>query len=122
MDETRFDAWTRRRFGLAAGGLLAATLGLGFQGTSAKKKHCGKHETKCGKKCVKGTCCPDKPCGAGCACTRSLSGTFACIAEVPVACQTTCAKDADCGKHGHCITLHCLDETFHACFPLCGAS
>ena len=39
MDETRFDAWTRRRFGVAAGGLLATALGLGLQETRAKKKH-----------------------------------------------------------------------------------
>lgn len=28
MDDARFDAWTRRRFGLATGGALAALLGL----------------------------------------------------------------------------------------------
>ncbi|MCA9878281.1 MAG: hypothetical protein KC442_10885 [Thermomicrobiales bacterium] len=45
MDETRFDAWTRRRFGLAAGGAAASVLGLlGAIGLSdpdaeARKKH-----------------------------------------------------------------------------------
>jgi hypothetical protein len=28
MDEKRFDAWTRRQFGLGAGGLAASLLGV----------------------------------------------------------------------------------------------
>lgn len=29
MDASRFDAWTRRRFGTAAAGIVAGVLGLG---------------------------------------------------------------------------------------------
>jgi hypothetical protein len=39
MDNSRFDAWTRRQFGLAAGGFAAALLGVVLgAGTEAKKK------------------------------------------------------------------------------------
>ena len=39
MDDSRFDAWTRRRFGLAAGGLSASLLGLvSLDDAAAKKK------------------------------------------------------------------------------------
>ncbi|MGH2616479.1 MAG: hypothetical protein ACRDJC_14645 [Thermomicrobiales bacterium] len=39
MDEDRFDAWTRRRFGLAAGSAaVAVTLRLGPDNAVAKKK------------------------------------------------------------------------------------
>jgi len=31
MDGSRFDAWTRRRFGLVTGGALAAALGLAVE-------------------------------------------------------------------------------------------
>ena len=39
MDEARFDAWTRRRFGLGAGGLAASLLGvLGVNDTEGEGK------------------------------------------------------------------------------------
>ena len=39
MDASRFDAWTRRRFGLLSGGLAATLLGAAsFSPTEAKKK------------------------------------------------------------------------------------
>lgn len=39
MDGSRFDAWTRRRFGLAAGGLAASLFGLlSLDGGNARKR------------------------------------------------------------------------------------
>ena len=39
MDGSRFDAWTRRRFGVAAGGLAGSFLPLaGWDDAEAKKK------------------------------------------------------------------------------------
>src|SRR5215211_8922662 len=44
MDGSRFDTWTRRRFGLASGGMATALLGLGLAGRdptrlTAKQRH-----------------------------------------------------------------------------------
>ena len=51
MDGERFDAWTRRRFGLAAGGAAASLLGLlGMEDAEAKKKHKNKNKKKNKKK------------------------------------------------------------------------
>jgi hypothetical protein len=48
VEQTRFDSWTRRRFGVAVGGLSGALLAMtGGAATEAKKK----------KKCKKTTCC-----------------------------------------------------------------
>lgn len=50
MDEKRFDAWTRRQFGLGAGGLAASLLGvLGIEDADSKAKtkdNNGKHKSK----------------------------------------------------------------------------
>jgi hypothetical protein len=121
MDDMPFDAWTRRRVGLVTGGLLATALGVGPRETAAKKKRCKKSETKCGKKCVKGTCCPDTPCATLCTCERTTAGKTACMAAVPIACETNCAKDADCPKTDHCIAFTCGDEPFQGCIPRCDA-
>ena len=47
MDGSRFDAWTRRRFGLAAGGAIGSLLGLQIAGSDdaeakKRKKRCRK--------------------------------------------------------------------------------
>ncbi len=62
MDGSTFDAWTRRRFGLAAGGVLAALASL--HGASAKKKR--------GKRCKK-LCAGCKP-GGKRKCCDGLAG------------------------------------------------
>lgn len=63
MEEDRFDAWTRRGFGLAAVGALAA-LG-GWQGTAAKKEKKKKRCKKLGASCKPGgkrKCCGQLRC------------------------------------------------------------
>ena len=62
MDGPEFDAWTRRRFGLATGGALAALAGFGETGAASKKskkrkkKRCRKHLQTC-KPGGKRKCC-----------------------------------------------------------------
>ena len=102
MDDRRFDAWTRRRFGRAAGGLLAALAGLGAAETAAgkhKPKPCKSNATRCGKKCVTGECCPGKACGPKgehCKCHKTIDGQGFCAntREVPIC--AACHSDADC--------------------------
>jgi hypothetical protein len=57
MDETQFDAWTRRRFGLAAGGAATAALagllgsiGLSEEDAEAARKHRNNNNNKNRKK------------------------------------------------------------------------
>jgi hypothetical protein len=128
MDATRFDTWTRRRFGLATGSLLAAALGLGVAesvGAKHKKKHCKQSETKCGKKCVKGTCCPDKPCGApgtDCACERTVEGkTFCAEQHIAILCAQ-CSGSGDCDSGEGCVAdTQCTGLT-QRCQPGCPAT
>jgi hypothetical protein len=50
MEGSRFDAWTRRRFGLAAAGGVATLLGLGARDDTAAKKGKNKNKKGCKKK------------------------------------------------------------------------
>jgi hypothetical protein len=56
MDGKIFDAWTRRRFGLVAGGLTASLLGM-VQRENAEAGQCKDLREKCGKR---KTCCKKK--------------------------------------------------------------
>lgn len=50
MDGTRFDAWTRRRFGMVTGGAAASLLGLSeLLDADAKKNKKKKNKKKCKK-------------------------------------------------------------------------
>ena len=52
MDGSGFDAWTRRRFGMAAGGLAASVAAMaGFGNAKAKKKKKGTNCCNRGKDC-----------------------------------------------------------------------
>lgn len=57
MNDSRFDTWTRRRFGIAAGGMTAALLNLpgGTSVEAGKSKRKRRRKKRC------------KPLGAGCA-------------------------------------------------------
>jgi len=63
MDGSRFDAWTRRRLGLAIGGATLVELGSLTVGDAAKnKKRCKKLGKPCssgGRKCCKKLKCRD---------------------------------------------------------------
>ena len=124
MDDGRFAAWTRRRFGRVIGGLLATLAGLGagplaLARSRQQGKTCRPHHVRCGKHCVKGTCCPGKACGSGCFCTKTVEGVADCFRAVPFACHTNCQTSADCGKDGRCIAAACQDPPATVCLPLC---
>lgn len=126
MEDHRFDAWTRRRFGLASGGLLATLAGFGTDaGTDAKPdrkpKKCTRKEVKCGKKCVKGECCPGKACDEACTCQRTTSGATACLSDEVFLCDeaTACSKNSDCGRFGRCVPSDCPSPKNNVCVARC---
>lgn len=88
MDGPKFDSWTRRRFGLAAGGALAALTGLAGVGAKKKRKRCRKLGRKC-KPGGKRKCCGQLKCDA----TGFAS-------QLPKVCCKTkgkpCADERDC--------------------------
>lgn len=118
MDDSRFDAWTRRRFGLAAGGAAASLLGLAAalpSPTSAKKNKkkrlklnsfgCVDVGRPCrGKdaKCCSGRCQGKKP-------KRGEKDTSTCVAHHVGACRVSadiCAGPPplpSCGTNGYCF-------------------
>jgi hypothetical protein len=97
----------RRRLGIAAGG-LAALLGLTRSPADARKRRrrkCKKNEKRCGRKCVKGTCCPGKPCGSAggppCECRKATDGRAFCADDLPALCEQCPA--AGCGANRRCV-------------------
>jgi hypothetical protein len=125
MDEARFDAWTRRRFGLTTGGLLASLVGLALAADDAtakrRRKKCKKSEKRCGKKkCVKGDCCPGKPCGEFCECLRTVGGRTICVARnVKLICEQ-CDSNADCNEPLRCVKTSCGQGITASCLAPCG--
>lgn len=127
MDDLQFDAWTRRRFGIAAGGIAAAFLGLTTIDSAnaknkrkRKKKKCKKSEKRCGKKCVKGTCCPGKSCGEDCECGRTVEGRGFCFAKVLNICAQ-CTSSAECEEGSQCVQIDPpCGEVTAVCKPPCG--
>jgi hypothetical protein len=117
MDAKRFDAWTRRRFGLGAGGLAASLLGFqGLDEAEGKKRHKAdakdnkhkhhhrKHKGK-GPKCKKaGTGCKPKKrrCCNGLTCQavpgfgslRCCAGTGAACSQPQECCSGVCTGGA----------------------------
>jgi hypothetical protein len=111
MDGSRFDDWTRRRFGLAAGGVVAALLGLNALDVEAKKKKKKKKKKRKKKRCRKlaqvctqggkKKCCSGQLCGhslfsnVGDRCC--LPGGATCTAATATDCCTTsCGADNRC--------------------------
>jgi hypothetical protein len=94
MDDEQFDSWTRRAFGVAAGGLAANILGLTASAKKKKrKKKCKGGKRKCGKKCIpKANCCTDADCGGGATCQ---DGTCLCP-NGERECEGTCIPDDIC--------------------------
>jgi hypothetical protein len=136
MDINRFDAWTRRRFGRAAAGGLAAlvaalpSIAVGAKGKAAKrrrkKRHCLSQEDRvwCGGRCVAGECCPGAGCGdaPSCQCLRSIGGPTVCVRHVLTTCVEGCADAAVCARDERCVRLDqpCAGLT-SLCLPACGA-
>jgi hypothetical protein len=117
MDGARFDAWTRRAFGLAAGGALAALFGRGgLMDVAVGKKRKNKNKMK-KKKTSRRTCKPlrfscqpgdntKQRCCPGLACdaVEGLSGPRCCQGY-----QTTCGDDSECCGSADCGLVDGLD-------------
>jgi hypothetical protein len=123
VDDILFDAWTRRRFGLAAGGIAAAFASLAHPDPApAKRKRCKKREKRCGGKCVKGTWCPGKRCGGDdfCRCGRTIGGRTICFQPIAALCKQ-CNGDVDCNSPLRCIRVGDCGAVSATCLPPCGA-
>jgi hypothetical protein len=92
MDGSRFDAWTRRRFGLATGGAIAAAFGLATLDAAATKRK--KRRRKKRKRCVKllrpcrvggRKCCHEHVCQSF---DTGANGTFFCCKAEGQSCTT----------------------------------
>jgi uncharacterized protein HemX len=117
LDDTQFDTWTRRRFGLAAGGAAASVLGLlgaiglGDHEAEARQKHNKNKNRKSNKrkrkdKCRKlGDACNDSRRNQQCCNDNQLcaqvtqfgSGNFCCKQN-----GYNCQFDSDCCGKNRC--------------------
>ncbi|MGH2617354.1 MAG: hypothetical protein ACRDJC_19145 [Thermomicrobiales bacterium] len=103
MDGSRFDAWTRRRFGLAAAGLAPLLPWLAGPEVAAAKKNKKKKKRRCtklGRECKPGgkrKCCQKLKCR---------------LVQNVVGFAFHCCKDvgAQCGLDGECCSGFCLDD------------
>lgn len=103
MDDRHCDMWSRRRFGIATGGVATALLGFAFpDGATAGKKHKNRR-----KRCVKllqpcqtggRHCCHDNACQSF---DTGADGTFFCCKPEGKPCQAS----GEC-----CIGLACFKE------------
>jgi hypothetical protein len=100
MNDSHFDAWTRRRFSLTAGGLGAALLGLiAPSDTAARHHHHKKRCIKLSHACTPGgkrKCCGKHICDEV---DELGSGTFCCV-ENNIG--RACTRDQDCCTNGAC--------------------
>ena len=111
MDGSRFDVWTRRRFGAAAGGLAASLLGLAHLDAVQAKKH---HKKRCvkllkscnpgGRKCCHGNRCESLDLGS--------EGSFFCCKPADKPCQTNseCCPEFACVRKTGAKTGFCQLE------------
>jgi hypothetical protein len=113
MDGSRFDAWTRRRFGGAVAGALAMVVGLATEPAAAdggmrrkrkkrrarkrfKHRPCEKHRTSCNPRNDRRVCCSPLACGQ----VPELGGYHCCARRFQ-----SCTEDSDC-----CNNMVCRDS------------
>jgi hypothetical protein len=103
MDGPEFDAWTRRRVGLAAGGSLAALVGLAAT-DARKKKRCKKLGARC-KRHGKRQCCGKLRCDFHSG--NAGIQTFCCKPE-----GASCEQVTDCCAPFQCnlVTNTCVEQ------------
>ena len=107
MESSRFDAWTRRRVGLATGGAIATALGLAVFDVAATKRKKRRHKKR--KRCVKLL----KPCrtgGRGC-CHRHVCQSFDTGANGTFFCCKAEGQSCASGRQQCCPSLLCVIET-----------
>jgi hypothetical protein len=123
MDSIRFDAWTRRRFGMAAGSTLGALLGLiSRRDTAAKHHHHKKKCIKLGHPCTPGRspkCCTKRR-NLLCDLTvhNSTVHTVCCLAqhESCLGHEDLCCEGLDCRSDTHVCDLQKSDRALKANF------
>jgi hypothetical protein len=104
MEGSQFDVWTRRRFGLAAGGLSASLLAV--TGVEAKKKRKKKKKKKCIK--LGQECDPDgKACCDCLACGPIFDGLVENVCCRPGSTPCSIANAAECCS-GQCVGDFCF--------------
>jgi hypothetical protein len=114
---SRFDAWTRRSFGIAAAGVVPILLGIGEREAarakaSRKKRHrhrrpCERLRTACNPDNNKQVCCGALICGT----VPDLDGHHCCVSRFD-----SCSTQKDC-----CSNLNCVGETNRFCVPFGGS-
>ena len=107
MDSIRFDAWTRRRFGLAAGSTLGALVGLiARHDMAAKHRHHHHNKKRC--KRLGDTCGAKHKCCGKLLCARSIMNAGA---------ETLCCKreGKSCSDTIDCCDGFACDEFDNVC-------
>ena len=130
MDGSRFDAWTRRRFGLAAGGLAGLLLGGGLTDVEARRRRCrkdvgdpckpGSRRRKCCKRNQGLQCRSDPPIDFRC-CRKG--GSDCTTATASECCSRECRNGTcfckgvgqPCGTNRHCCSGKCDTATTFKC-------
>jgi len=107
LDGTRFDSWTRRRFGLATGGALASILGMAsVADVDAKKKNKKKKCRKLGQTCdindKNKKCCNEKQ---DCAQVQGLGSSNFCCKSL----NEGCSVNTDCCGNRKCTSGKCVN-------------
>ena len=121
MDGSQFDAWTRRRVGLAAGGLAGSLLSLEAVKVAAAKKK--KKKARCkrdGQDCGgKQKCCTDLVCRPieglnGRHCCRDVDQQCTAMAQCCSGlCEGVCvckSVDSACFVDNNCCSGNCNDQ------------
>jgi hypothetical protein len=119
MDGSRFDAWTRRRFGLAAGGAIGSLLGLhDVEPDDAEAKKRKRRCRKLGQSCTPGgrrKCCKKR--GLSCQIFEEGSDARRCCRKG----NEVCTDDSDCCSQD-CVDGRCACKSNGmTCFadPVC---
>jgi hypothetical protein len=122
MDGNRFDAWTRRRFGVVASGLVGSVLTVtGRDETRAKKKkrRCRRANAECGRgrKCCNGLVC--KPLERDRLRRCCIAAGDPCNVEKPEECCAGFCTDSDecgckdtdepCSFDTQCCSFNCVE-------------
>lgn len=101
MNKSRFDSWTRRRFGLAVGPAAGALVSMAGIGADAKKK---KKTCKTCCTAVRGSCSSSSECceGSICAQRQGIENIAVCCIPEGSPCSNIPGSQLEC-----CGTLEC---------------
>lgn len=112
MDGSQFDRLVRdlgsrvtRRRVMGSIAAMAGVAGSGTLAEAARHKHCRSGKVRCGKKCVRGTCCPGKKCDSSdaCECFKTVAGDSFCTAKIQLVECVQCNSDAEFHSGRRCV-------------------